>query len=133
MPPRTLHEPLPPNPRPVGVGLALLCALLYLRSLFHGSPQTWFVIGSGLLMLLALRFPRFFYPATFILHTMGKIIQRITVPILFAIVYAVAVVPVATLLALLGRRPFPVGFDGTQRTYWEQRQDRRIASFTKQF
>jgi hypothetical protein len=63
---------------------------------------------------------------------LGERLGRVTSPVVIAIVYALAVVPVALVLRLRRRDPLGLRFDRARASYWVRR-DTGGSDLTRQF
>jgi hypothetical protein len=88
--------------------------------------------AAVVVVLVALAAPRWLVGPRRAWMAFGERLGRVTSPIVVALVYAVAVVPVALVLRLRRRDPLGLRFDRARASYWVRR-DAGGTDLTRQF
>jgi hypothetical protein len=137
----SLHETLIRD-RPVtgssnrGFGLtfagffALLCGLSAWRG---GAHWPWWLGAAIVCALVALTVPAILAPFNWVWTRLGLLLHRIVNPIVMAVIFFGAVVPLGLLMRLLGKRPLSLVLDAKASSYWIERSETRTGSMTQQF
>lgn len=111
------------NYRKSGFLLALIAAVIYALLAIRGKHHPAILIAAVAVAVCAWREAAPLRMAIALLIRLGNIMHRFTNPLVFGLVYGVAVVPTALVLKLLGKDPLKLRYDKTLPTYWITRPD----------
>lgn len=125
----TRSNSAPPSDRSFGLCFALLCGVAGFWK-FAVRPG-WLVAGAALL-IVALLAPALLRPLNLLWYRFGLILARVMNPVVMALVYLIAIVPVGMLWKLTGRDPLRLRFDRNAPSYWISRAD-QPQSMLRQF
>jgi predicted Co/Zn/Cd cation transporter (cation efflux family) len=123
------------NYRKSGFLLAGVAAIIYTIGFIQGKQQPYLSVIVALLALLA------FYEAWPLRKTIdlfigfGNFMQRYTNPLVFGLIYIVAVIPTSLVLKLAGKDILQLRFEGNMSTYWKDHSNGKSwkESFHKQY
>jgi hypothetical protein len=87
----------------------------------HGHPRVALLAAGAVFLAVALAIPRVLAPAARGWHFVGRVLQRITTPIVLSIFFFAIVTPVGLCMRLVGRRPLALGKDPGRASYWTPR------------
>lgn len=124
--PGTFHEILRDNsgfqigsPRAFGLTFATVFLVIGGLPLFHrGHLRVWSLVVGSAFLLAALAAPRLLVPLNRVWSLVGSLLHRVTTPILMALLFVLAVTPVALLRRAVGEAGLALRFDAKLRSYW---------------
>jgi hypothetical protein len=92
-------------------------------------------ILAGGFLFCALVAPRLLRPLNYLWHQLGLLLERLTAPLVAAVIYYVVLTPTAILLRLGGRESIDLRLDKSVASYWKPRMRDRSPreSLTRQF
>ena len=118
-----------PSDRNFGLVVGLAFLVIGIAPLRHGRPvRLWSLILSGVLLLLALIRPALLRSLNRVWMRFGRLLGRITNPVLTALLFLLVFTPAAIILRLLGKDPLRRALDPRADTYWEPRGPSSIES-----
>ena len=106
--------------RKFGLALAVMFPLIFdllLPWLFDRPRPLWPLIVAGVLLLVALAWPKGLYPVYRIWMGIAAVLGRITNTIVLGLVFFLMIMPLGVVLRALGKLQYRVGFDPTAETY----------------
>ncbi|HIJ86953.1 MAG TPA: hypothetical protein HPP97_04620 [Desulfuromonadales bacterium] len=115
--------------------LAGIAALLYTLLLMRGKNQPYLAVAATLLAVLS-KFEAWPLRKTVdLLIGFGNFMHKLTNPLLFGLIYVVAVVPTALVLKLCGKEILHLRYNNNTASYWQDRSDGKawLESFRKQY
>jgi hypothetical protein len=104
----------------VFAGFFLLVSLAPLRR--HAPVRWWALAVSFLFLLLAFTTPRVLRPLNKLWMQLGRLLGRVTTPIVTALLFFLIFTPAGFVSRMLGKDPLRLSFDRSARTYWRERQ-----------
>ena len=122
--------------RSLGLWFGLIGALVGLWPLRWHAPVRWWALAlSAVFLALALAWPRRLHWPNLAWTRFGLLLGKIVNPLAMALLFLVAVVPIAVLLRLWGKHPLRLKFEPGAPSYWIPRQPPGPASgsMAKQF
>jgi hypothetical protein len=127
------HTVAPGSNRVFGWVMTTACALGGLAPLRHGLPvRLWALIVAGVIALTAAIRPSLLRPFNVAWTRLGLLLNRVTSPIVLAVVYFGALVPTGWVMRAMGRDPMRRRRRPDASTYWVRRQT-PPESMTRQF
>ena len=127
------HDATPGSDRGFGFVMAAGCLLVALAPVRHRQPVRWWAIGLGVAFaVFALAWPRALRPLNAGWTRLGQVLNRVTSPILLALVFYVVVVPTGLLMRIAGRDPLRRTRDSKAASYWLPRTPAAPSSSMKQ-
>lgn len=111
---------------------AVVAVVLYLRG---RGVVPWALVASGVFLVAALAFPRVLHPLNVAWTRFGALLHRVMSPLILALLYAVAIVPVGLLMRAFGKDPLRLRREPDAESYWIVRQPPgpEPESLTRQF
>lgn len=109
------------NYRKSGFLFAGIIALIYALLLIRGKHQPYLLIASAVIAVLAWFEAWPLRKAVDLLIRIGNFMHRFTNPLVFGLIYVVAIIPTAFVLKLLGKDVMSLRFDSNLPTYWKPR------------
>ena len=99
------------------------------------TPRWWALLISLAFLTTALVAPRLLVPLNVLWFKFGMLLHQIVNPILMALIYYGAVVPMGAVLRMTGKDLLGLKWDQAAKTYWIARDPRGPAAgtMTKQF
>lgn len=133
----TREEKLEPgSPRGFGLVMAGFFAVVAGFSLWNGSPNVWRIwlpLAAGF-ALAAWLVPSALRPLNHVWFRFGLLLHKVVSPLVMALIFFGAVLPVGALMRLFGKRPLAPGFDRAAETYWTVRpRDAQPGPMSKQY
>ena len=108
--------------RSFGLVFAALFGLIGLWPLIHKhSVRLWALCLSALFLLLALAFPRVLQPLNLLWSRFGRLLSKITNPIITGVMFYLIFTPAGLLLRLFGKDLLHLKYDRNATTYWISR------------
>ena len=92
----------------------------------------YFIIFSGIFLLLGLLNSNLLSPLNKILIKFGEILGKIIAPIVMAFVYFIVLTPISLIVRILGKDLLRLRFFEKQDTYWIKRK-KNLSSMKRQF
>lgn len=86
-----------------------------------GEIRVWALAVGATFAGLALAWPKILRPLNLVWFKFGMLLGRIIAPIVMALVFFIAVTPVALVMRLLGKDPLKKKPDPTVASYWIKR------------
>ncbi len=127
------HPAAEGSDRAFGLVFCAVLALVGLWPLLGGSPPRWPALAaSGLFLGLALLAPARLGPLNRLWLRFGRLLHRVMNPVILALLFFGAVLPMALLLRLMGKDLLRLKPDPGAATYWMARRPVPGSSFTKQ-
>jgi len=126
----------PGSARSFGLVFSVLFVALALLPLLHGKPARWWALGPAVLLLAAaLLAPRLLAPLNLLWFRLGLAMHAVVNPIVMAVMFYGAVVPMGLLLKALGKDLLQLRWQPAAETYWIRRNPPGPApgSMSKQF
>lgn len=117
----------------VFAGFFLIVALL---PLLHGGPvRLWALAVAAVFMAAAFLTPRLLHPLNWVWFKFGLLLHHIVSPVVMALMFYGAILPMALLLKLLGKDLLRLKREPEASSYWIQRDPPGPApgSMSKQF
>lgn len=109
--------------RSFGFVFAAVFVLIGLWPLLNGgSPNYWALVAAAVFAGIALTVPRVLRPLNAVWFRFGLVLHRIVSPLVLALLFFVAVTPIALIYRLLGKDPLRLHFDRTGSSYWIARE-----------
>ncbi len=123
------------NYRKSGFLLAGIVVTIYLFLFIRGTHLPYVLVIAALLTLLSLFNT---WPLRQIIEAFigfGNFMHRFTNPLVFGLIYIVAIVPTSLALKLLGKDVLQLRFDSSATSYWQKRTNGKTwkESFRKQY
>jgi saxitoxin biosynthesis operon SxtJ-like protein len=87
----------------------------------HRPVNGWLVAAGGLLLVAAMFVPRLLGPANSLWTRLGRVLHRVTNPVLLGLIYYLAVVPVGLVMRALGKDLLRLRSEPAAESYWIER------------
>lgn len=118
-----------------GLILSGIAILIYFILLINGKSLPYIALAAGLLAVLSLYEALPLRITIEILLSYGNIVHKLSNPLIFGLIFVVAVIPTALILKLFGKDILKLRYNGTATSYWHDRTSDRTwkASFYKQY
>lgn len=113
----------PGSPRNFGLVMAAFFLILAALSGWAGSANWWRIwlpLSAAFAVLAWLR-PALLGPLNYLWFRLGLLLHKVVSPVIMALIFFGAVLPVGALMRIFGRRPLTPGFDPDASTYWVKR------------
>lgn len=107
------------NCRESGLLLSGIIAAIYAFLLIRGDNQPHLAVGATVLAVLALFEALPLCKTIKLIINIGNGMHRFTNPLVFGLIYIVAVIPTALALKLARKNILPLCFSSTATSYWE--------------
>jgi len=118
--------------RSFGLIFAGFFALVALLPATHGAPIRWWALAvSGAFALIALTVPRVLHPLNRVWHALGLLLHHVVNPLVMAVMFYGAILPMALLLRALGKDLLRLKREPEATSYWIAREP--PGSMRKQF
>jgi hypothetical protein len=111
------------NYRKSGLLLSIIVTVIYALLAIRGKHHPAILITAVVVAICAWCEARPLRMMIVLLIRLGNIMHRFTNPLVFGLVYIVAVVPTALVLKLLGKDTLNLRYDRARSTYWITRPD----------
>ena len=109
--------------RAFGLIFSVFLLIVAIVPVFRGRPlRVWAIFLSPLFLTVSLIRPGWMSPLSSAWHRFGLLTQRITNPIIMAILYFIVITPFGILMRLLGRDILHLKWDSDSSSYWIVRQ-----------
>lgn len=109
--------------RGFGLVFAVVFAIIGLVPLIDDEPVRMWALGVAVAFLaITLIFPRALRPLNIAWFKFGLLLYKITNPIVMAVMYYIALVPVGLLMKVFGKDPLHRRFDPDAKSYWIDRE-----------
>ena len=116
-----------------GVVFALIFSLVGLYPLVNGGPvRTWALVAALAFLLLAFLRPALLAVPNRLWFKISSLMAAVMAPIVMALVYFLAIVPVGVVLRWLGKDPLLQKWDEQKESYWVER-DHPVGTMKDQF
>ena len=113
----------------VAAGFVVLAFVPWLR---HRELRWWPLLVAAPLAGLALARPGLLRPLNVVWTALGLALNRVTSPVMLALVFYLAIVPTGLLMRAFGRDPLRRARDPGATSYWRPREPVQ-SSMTRQF
>lgn len=118
--------------RSFGIVFFVVFLLISLWPLIDGQPlRIWSAVISLIFLFLGLLNSKILSPLNFLWMKFGKILSKITNPIVLGLIYFLVITPISLLMRLIGKDLLNNNFS-KNNSYWIKR-DKNIGSMKKQF
>jgi hypothetical protein len=108
-----------PSDRSFGITFAVAFAVIgVLPSLRHGSVRWWALAVSSAFLAVSVVAPSVLHQPNRWWMKLAAVLNRVMSPVVMAVVFYLAVLPVALILRMLGKDPMRVRFDRAATSYW---------------
>lgn len=107
------------NHRKSGFLLAGIVMAIHIVLLLRGKPQPYLAGAATVLAVLALFEARPLRKAVELLIGFGNFMHRFTNPLVFGLIYIVAVIPTSFVLKLSGKDILQLRYDSKINSYWK--------------
>jgi len=98
-------------------GLAVVGSLL----LYKQNPAGPYLLGAaGVFLLAGLLCPRVLRPVEYLWMKLALVLGVVMTHVVLTLTFFVVITPLGLALALLGKRPMPLGFDRTKDSFWQK-------------
>lgn len=109
--------------RSFGLVFAVFFTLVALFPLIRGAPPRWWALGvAAAFALVALTMPRLLHPLNRLWLAFGLLLHHIVSPIVMALMFYGAILPMALLLRVLGKDLLRLKRDPSAASYWIPRE-----------
>jgi len=114
----------PGSDRGFGIVMAVVFAVIAGWQLWSASPRWWIWLAIAALFAAAawLR-PSTLRPLNYLWFRFGLLLHRIVSPVVMALMFFGAVLPIGLLMRLFGNRPLTPTFEPDTASYWVPRRD----------
>jgi saxitoxin biosynthesis operon SxtJ-like protein len=120
--------------RAFAVVFAVVFAAVALMPLRHGDAIRWWALGVAVIILaVGLAAPQLLAPLNRLWFRFGRVLSRVTTPVVMAIVYYAAVVPTGLIMRACGKDPLRLRREPAAPTYWIVRKTTGPGSMSRQF
>lgn len=111
-----------PNDRSFGFFFSGLLFLIFSWNAFFHGHFFWIVLGiSTFFFLSSCLFPKVLRPLNTAWYLLGKLLHKITNPLIMGFIFFIIITPLAILRRLTKSEAFPKHFDSTLPSYWIKR------------
>jgi hypothetical protein len=108
--------------RSFGLVFTAFFALVGLWPLVHKRPlRPWALFVSAGFLLVALAFPRVLHPLNLLWARFGRLLSKVTNPIITGLMFYVIFTPAGLLLRLFGKDLLRLKYDPSAPSYWIRR------------
>jgi predicted membrane metal-binding protein len=105
--------------RSFGLVFTAFFALVGLWPMIHKRPfRLWALVLSAIFLLVALAAPKILHPLNVIWTHFGRLLAKVTNPIITGIMFYVIFTPAGVVLRLLGKDLLRLKYDRNATTYW---------------
>lgn len=109
--------------RSFGLVMAVFFAVIAFWPAIRGGQVRWWTVAAALILLiLALSRPRILHVANRLWMKLALLISKVTNPVILALMYCLAFVPIGMMMRLSGKDPLRRRFDKSVSTYWIERR-----------
>ncbi|NUQ21060.1 MAG: hypothetical protein HOQ09_08880 [Gemmatimonadaceae bacterium] len=119
-----------------GFGLTIGAVLLAYAAYSHvrGGRGVPAAIAGGVLLAVAILYPRALHRPNVLWTRLGRAMERIVNPVVLGVLWVVVLTPIALLMRLTGRDPLRRRIERGAASYWVQREEPPAAdSWSQQF
>ena len=104
--------------------MAAVFAIIAGFQFWFASPRWWIWLAiAAAFGLAAWVYPSSLRPLNYLWFRFGLLLHRIVSPLVMAIIFFGAVLPIGLLMRLFGNRPLTPGFERDAASYWVRRHD----------
>jgi hypothetical protein len=126
----------PGSPRNFGLIMTAFFLIVTALSGWAGSSNWWRIwlpLAASFAVLAWLR-PTLLEPLNVLWFRLGLLLHKVASPVVMALIFFGAVLPVGSLMRICGRRPLAPSFDPDASTYWVERpRTAQPGPMTKQY
>ena len=122
--------------RSFGLVFCVVFIVVALLPAVHGAPIRWWALGvAGAFFAAAVLAPRVLTPLNRVWFALGLVLHRVVNPVIMAVMFYGAILPMALLLRVLGKDLLRLKREPNAASYWIARDPPGPApgSMTKQF
>jgi len=122
--------------RSFGLVFGVVFIVVALLPVVHGAPIRWWALGvAGAFFAAAVLAPRVLTPLNRVWFALGLVLHRVVNPVIMAVMFYGAILPMALLLRVLGKDLLRLKREPNAASYWIARDPPGPApgSMTKQF
>ena len=122
--------------RSFGLVFGVVFIVVALLPVVHGAPIRWWALGvAGAFFAAAVLAPRVLTPLNRVWFALGLVLHRVVNPVIMAMMFYGAILPMALLLRVLGKDLLRLKREPNAASYWIARDPPGPApgSMTKQF
>ena len=122
--------------RSFGLVFGVVFIVVALLPAVHGAPIRWWALGvAGAFLTAAVLAPRVLTPLNRVWFALGLVLHRVVNPVIMAMMFYGAILPMALLVRLLGKDLLRLKREPNAASYWIARDPPGPApgSMTKQF
>jgi len=117
-------------------GFVIAAALVVIGAypLLHGHPvRIWYLAAAGCFLAAALLYSRVLRPLNIVWFQLGRLLQKMTNPIVLGLILYGFLTPMALAMRLFGRDALALRFDPEASSYWIKREDKFSPDMRRQF
>ncbi len=129
-------EPKGPSDRSFAITFAAVFTLIALAPLVHNKPARYWGLGvAALFLIVAAAKPGLLNRPNRAWMRLGLLLSRVVSPIVMALMFYLAITPVAWVMRIFGRNSLDLGWEPAKPSYWIERDPRGPApeSMSQQF
>jgi hypothetical protein len=116
------HEARGPSDRSFGFVFSVFFLLVCLAPLRRHQPIRWWALGIAVAFLfVSLASPGVLKPLNRVWMQLGRLLGRVTTPIVTGLLFYLVFTPAGYLTRLLGKDPLRLKFDAQAPSYWQER------------
>jgi hypothetical protein len=120
--------------RSFGLVFAVFFVLVGLAPAVHGAPLRWWSLGlAAVFATAAFLIPRALQPLNWIWFKFGLLLHHVVNPVIMAVMFYGAILPMALLLRALGKDLLRLKREPEGASYWIPRESPASGSISKQF
>lgn len=113
---------MPGSERSFGLVFGFVLGAVGLWPLLHGhSPRIWAMLPAVIFVVVALARPPLLRPLNLVWWSIGRLLHRITTPIILGMLFYLTVAPTGLLMRAFGKDPLRLKFDRGAPSYWVER------------
>lgn len=114
----------PGSDRGFGIVMAAVFAIIAAFQLWFASPRWWIWLAIAAAFAgVAWLYPPLLRPLNYLWFRFGLLLHRIISPVVMALIFFGAVMPIGLLMRLFGNRPLTPTFEPDATSYWVPRRD----------
>lgn len=120
--------------RSFGLVFAGFFVIVALLPVTHGAPARWWALGvAAAFAAIAFTVPRLLHPLNRVWLAFGMLLHHLVSPIVMAVMFYGAILPMALLLRMLGKDLLRLKREPEATSYWLTRTTPDPGSMSKQF
>jgi hypothetical protein len=115
-------QPEPGSERGFGLLFAFVFLALAIWPLLQGAPlRLWALVAAAALLLVAIAMPAMLRVPNRLWFRFGLLLGSLVGPVVLAVIFFLAVVPIGLAMRALGKDPLRLKRDPEARSYWIER------------